>query len=88
MTTRNQHHRWHRRWPRSVLWLLAGFLVLTLIAVAYGINHAEDDLTERAERALVGAGSSAAVEFSGRDATLTGTAGSEAEAANAASVIG
>lgn len=54
-------------WP-----LLAGWVVIAIVAVAISVPRAEDELAGDARQALQEAGIAAQVEFSGRDATLSG----------------
>ncbi|MDJ0925346.1 MAG: OmpA family protein [Acidimicrobiia bacterium] len=60
--------------------LVIAWLLLVGGAVAIGVSNMQTDLGTKAEDALAGAGISAGVEVSGRDVTLTGSAGDQARA--------
>lgn len=63
-----------RRDRRRVLWLLVALAVVAVVAIIWGIPHIESSRTAAAEQELATAGwDGIDVEFSGRDATLTGT---------------
>lgn len=51
----------------------AGWVVLAVVALVWGLGNQEDDLGAKAEAALEEAGLVASVDFDGRDATLSGT---------------
>jgi OOP family OmpA-OmpF porin len=59
--------------PVGVWWLLVAWLVLVVSTVVWAIPHEEAVLADRAEQALAAAGFPVTVDFSGRDAVLSGT---------------
>jgi len=62
------------------LWLLgAAWLVLAAVTVAWGLNHEDDDLTDRSVQALQAAGfDNVSVAVDGRDVSLRGADAGEA----------
>lgn len=60
--------------------LVVAWLILVGAAVAIGVSGEQNDLGLEAEAALAEAGIDAAVEVSGRDVTLTGSANDQTEA--------
>lgn len=74
---------------RSVVMLGAGLWGLVALAALYaGVGGIERDLTLRSRAELAGAGLRwASVRYSGRDATLAGTAPSAADRAQAGALI-
>jgi OOP family OmpA-OmpF porin len=78
----------HRKRTLIVGLTVVGWLGLLLFAVVTKTTPIEEDLTKQSEAALFAAGiDSAAVDFDGRDATLTGTVDSEAEKSSAVAVV-
>lgn len=67
--------------PRPVFWLLAMWVLLVLVTLAWGVDNAETRLRADARQALTADGHDVVVDFSGRDARLVGSVGSEEIAA-------
>ncbi len=73
--------------PRSVLWLLAMWVVLVIAALVWGVDNAETTLRSEARTSLEANGQDVAVDFSGRDARLIGVVESEAVAEQVADTV-
>ncbi len=63
--------------PKSILWLLALWVVVILFALVWGIGNAETTLLQHSRVSLAEAGYDVAVDVSGRDARLIGSVVSE-----------
>jgi len=73
--------------PATVLWLLVLWLILMLITLVWGVGNAESKLRDSAEAVLSEEGYAFAADLSGRDATLYGSADSEAEIDEAVAIV-
>lgn len=58
--------------PIAILWLLALWVVVVLVALVWGVDNAETGLRDRARQRIAASGYDVAVDFSGRDARLIG----------------
>lgn len=76
------------RIPRSIFWLFGLWVALALAALVWGVDNVETSLRDSARRSLAVAGHDGiAVDFSGRDARLIGTAESADVATDIAASI-
>ncbi len=77
----------YRRVPRALFWLAGLWLVVILVALAWGIGNAESKLREATRSYLDTAALDIAVDISGRDATLYGSVASQEEEARIIAAI-
>ncbi|MDJ0663370.1 MAG: OmpA family protein [Acidimicrobiia bacterium] len=77
----------YRRVPRVLLWLAGLWLVVILVALAWGIGNAESKLREATRSYLDDTGLDVTVDIAGRDATLYGSVDSEEEEAQVIAAI-